>query len=150
MKSETNFLPYYIALKFKELNFDYPCFGYFNSKEDIVTNEFVIDMAIKNIKVPFDDQKSVHYIGVSAPLWQQVDDWFLTKYNIDIKTNYLNLYKTKGWSYIIYPNVIDESEIFIDSIIDLNIPLYEDKYTARISAILKAIDIVNQNNQNTK
>jgi len=135
-------VPYYIAYKLHDLGFDFPCFGYFESEEVIVTNEFIIDMSIKNIIVSFDNPKSVHYIGIAAPLWQQVEDWFLLKHKIDIKTNYMNCGAGKGWCWYIYTNISYNYQDIIDSLIDLKLPLYEDKYKARIPAILKAIEII--------
>ena len=75
MKKE--FATYEIALKLKELGFNEDCFGYFviNLQELIIVNT--------------KKHKSDWYI--SAPLWQQVIDWFREEHNIHLAvTSYTN------------------------------------------------------------
>ena len=100
MKKE--FIPYEQAAALKELGFDEPCFGYYNSG---VKNPLEVEYSI-----PYD-----HKEYLSAPLYQQVFRWFRDKYNI-LATVYSNasgyLYEwsdnvggtNRGWSDYEGPN----------------------------------------------
>lgn len=72
------FVPYALAVKAKEHGFDEPCLQYFY--ED--------DLRESNLKYLI-SQKEVEdvYGGISAPLYQQLIDWFREKHNILIQIN---------------------------------------------------------------
>jgi hypothetical protein len=64
MKKE--FIPYNLALEFKEIGFDEPCLGYYNS----------------GVKTPLEVEYSIPYDHkeyLSAPLYQQTFRWFREK-----------------------------------------------------------------------
>ena len=92
MKKE--FVTYEIALELKQLGFDEPCFGYYNSG---VKNPLEVEYSI-----PYD-----HKEYLSAPLYQQVFRWFEEKYSyfVDIRTDttpneILGFdYTIKGWKF---------------------------------------------------
>jgi hypothetical protein len=67
---ENNFVPYKLAVALKELGFDEPCIGnYFHTKELKIYGGDVL--RIKNSDMG----------TVTAPLWQQAEEWFRNKYN---------------------------------------------------------------------
>jgi hypothetical protein len=70
------FVTYEIALELKQLGFDEPCFGYYNSG---VKNSLEVEYSI-----PYD-----HKEYLSAPLYQQVFRWFEENYSyfVDIRTD---------------------------------------------------------------
>ena len=69
------FCTYKQALALKELGFDEPCFGYFNTDEELV---YGID--IKTIKYVLKYHKKDE--SVLAPLYQQAFRWFREKHNL--------------------------------------------------------------------
>lgn len=73
------FVTYEIALALKELGFDEECLGYYyNGNYFLGTNKSFTnsEIELENItKTP----------AITAPLWQQVIDWFREKYNIQIE-----------------------------------------------------------------
>ena len=64
----SQFVPYELAVKLKELGFDEECFGYYRIDEKFV--------ALTNYHENYNDSDS----RISAPLWQQAFDWFRDKY----------------------------------------------------------------------
>ena len=63
------FVPYQQALELKELGFDEPCFGYYNS----------------GVKTPLEVEYSIPYDHkeyLSAPLYQQAFRWFRDEYGL--------------------------------------------------------------------
>lgn len=128
------YVPYKIAFALKELGFNEECFGwYYLNNPDYIEYE----------RCKLKDCTDIH---ISAPLWQQVIDWFREKYKLSI--------------YIIPNGVFDESKhVFrIDSkdrmlILDKLNNVYSfisdwiDNYEeSRESSILKAIEIVKDKN----
>jgi hypothetical protein len=69
MSVDKDFVPYQEALVLKELGFNEPCFGYYNSG---VKNPLEVEYSI-----PYD-----HKEYLSAPLYQQAFRWFREKYNL--------------------------------------------------------------------
>lgn len=68
---EKQFIPYYLALKMKELGFDEPCFGNY------------VDPKILVIEVQQNQYKQVTFkTHCLAPLWQQCFDWFESQYRL--------------------------------------------------------------------
>jgi hypothetical protein len=68
------FVTYEQALALKELGFDEPCFGYYNS----------------GVKTPLEVEYSIPYDHkeyLSAPLYQQAFRWFREKYKIEAITS---------------------------------------------------------------
>jgi hypothetical protein len=84
------FVPYEIAKSLKEKGFVEPCFSYYMcynlikfpdkyKEPDLI--DFVIDDVINKIDFYNHNQ---HEMTVSAPLYQQVTDWFREKHEIEI------------------------------------------------------------------
>ncbi len=136
---QKQFVTYEIALKLKELGFDEDCINFYSFYSGIgwslsllgVTNEDVVEQMVchHNIK------------GIKAPLYQQVTDWFREKHNIQIEILWRGdmdtfNYKIGTFQYGTY--------IFSDK--DWK---FEEYYEAREQAILKVIEIINQNNNGT-
>ena len=74
------FVTYEIALALKELSFNEPCFGRWfigddSYKEAIFFNQDHNNKVISNSNI-------TEGYSILAPLWQQVIDWILHKYNI--------------------------------------------------------------------
>ena len=66
---EKEFVPYELSLELKQLGFDEPCFGYYNSG---VKNPLEVEYSI-----PYD-----HKEYLSAPLYQQAFRWFRERYQL--------------------------------------------------------------------
>jgi hypothetical protein len=118
---EKQFVTYEIAKALKELGFNEKCFGYFNEDKIIVFS--IIDP---------NKRKEIIFV----PLWQQVIDWFLDKYQLCLywKPDRPNIGDTE-W-------VIEKQ--FDEGIIAHGIHMFP--YDAREAAILEAIEIVKNNN----
>ena len=145
---ENQFVTYEIALKLKELGFDEECIAsyYTNIKEN---NTAKYDVR-KKLNASFDynaftDEDDSGYIRnsdkeyyISAPLWQQVIDWFREKQNICIN---------------IEPITFDDEPTYIFEIINLkngrllnNISnSFTDTNEALEQAILEALELIAQN-----
>lgn len=87
------FVTYEIGSKLNELGFDEPCFAYFMNKDlHIYSNHIEFDgvsaskLDIRNSKIT-DMHKKIFKIEFTAPLWQQVIDWFNENFNYIIKYN---------------------------------------------------------------
>lgn len=124
---EKQFVKYEIALKLKELGFDEVCLAvYFRNKFQLVKG-----FNINNVDLHVANQMD----AILAPLWQQVIDWLVEKYNIYIDVK---------------PVVFDDEPIYIYEIVDLkkgrllnNInESFIDPNEAREQAILKIIELI--------
>jgi hypothetical protein len=95
---EKEFVPYEIALELKELEFDEPCFGYY----DATNLEEYTYTALHEVK------NSDFIFGMTAPLKQQAFQWFREKYDLDcyIESKYL----TTGERCYDYTILIDDGE----------------------------------------
>lgn len=88
------FVPYEIALELKNLGFDGKCFASYYTDIDRNFNTEKGYDARKKLEInysyseTFDDEDSDYIINgdndytISAPLWQQVFDWFRTKHKL--------------------------------------------------------------------
>jgi len=77
------FIPYEQALALKELGFDEPCFGIYNTNTQGQMDHKVIEELLEW----FDDRTTVknsdlHHSKISAPLYQQAFRWFREKYGL--------------------------------------------------------------------
>lgn len=73
------FVPYEQALALKNLGFDKPCFGYYNSYKIISSHsESPLDMCDYNSSEEEDDAPN----PISAPTYSQAFKWFEKKYNL--------------------------------------------------------------------
>ncbi len=80
---DKEFITYNQALALKELGFDEPCFFPYNKEGEICWNEKVFhNIQYQRYDFPIFDEKSIHYIGIRAPLYQQAFRWFREKYDL--------------------------------------------------------------------
>ena len=128
------FVTYEIALKLKELGFDEYCFAHY-CNEDLITKTAILKSSTMqyyqqnniNPSNQYKDQKC------TAPLWQQVIDWFREVKNIIVEVWYDNT-QDDGFSWL-YEIYIDNNEHQHDG------SYYDSFYEAREQAILKAIEL---------
>ncbi len=115
------FVPYEIALNLREKGFDKQCFAYFDGEKEIQP----IDTDFKNFRS----------IGecISAPLWQQVIDWFREKHNLIMWVEARYCFKKKYFWFIHFDVLIK------DDIFDLHIETYEE---ARQEVIEHALTLI--------
>ena len=71
---EKEFVPYELSVKLKELGFDEPCFGVWNSPKGKMEVTLVYMGNLHNGYI--NDKES---FKICAPLWQQAFDWFREK-----------------------------------------------------------------------
>ena len=116
------FVTYEVALKLKELGFDEECLGYFG-----IQNELKIEISYNS------DPNLIRRNFISAPLWQQVIDWFREKHNIYIyiKPVFDNLDKSEMYQW----------EMKIKNRVFIKNGDYKDFYETREQGILKAIEL---------
>jgi len=121
---EKEFIPYTLALALKELGFDEPCFGYYNSNGKFKTKQDEYELyLICNSK----------WISpsCSAPTYSQAFRWFREKYKL-----YLNIESQKNesgfWVYITNNT---------DYLLDIETKTYEE---AELECVKKLIEIVEQ------
>jgi hypothetical protein len=69
------FIPYWLALKLKELGFDEPCFAVYEPQEIGIMFRWVQDQKVVS-------NKAIGYI--IAPLYQQAFRWLRETHNIDV------------------------------------------------------------------
>ena len=129
------FVTYEIALKLKKLGFDEECLGIYNPELNMNIYGVGVNWNTENIN---DIKKE----WCSAPLYQQIIDWLREKHLIDIDngwciSNPLGK-KQEGYNISVYDRIKDE---FI--VRDFHI----DYYKAREQAILKAIELIKNENR---
>ena len=135
---EEQFVIYEIALAMKELGFDEPCFGYFNSDEELI---YGID--IKMIKYAHKYHREDD--SVLSPLWQQAIDWFRNEHDIVIEIVRQKYFDTYANSYAyevvckVYKNKELEGSVVIRD--NKNNHIFYSYEEAREQAILKTIEL---------
>lgn len=120
---EKQFVTYEIALKIKELGFDEECYGVFVQEKG-------------NVLVPI---SNIYYTGcallkhIKAPLWQQVIDFLIDVYELEIM---VKSWKEGGVIVYLYSiNVLGKPSSYMNQ-------LAKKTYNeAREQAILKAIEL---------
>jgi hypothetical protein len=68
------FIPYEQALQLKELEFNEPCFGYYNGQGNYIGEEGKMNSNCNKL--------GMHGAYCTAPLYQQAFRWFREKYNL--------------------------------------------------------------------
>lgn len=126
------FVTFEIALKLKELGFNEPCIAYYVVTKD----KFIYDI---NKVLNYYTGKG-NFLGekcYSAPLWQQVIDWFREKHNL-----YINIEPRidKTWEYSI--SKLNDGLLFGSKSLYMNAGL--NYHTAREQAILKTIELIKE------
>lgn len=133
------FVTFEIALKLKELGFDEPCFGCWENNI-----EFHIPFVVGYDLIAPDNFNSKDNC-VSAPLWQQVIDWFREIYCVFIEIKVGDYFDTLEESYPYYATckVFKNGEIDGTALIrdEQNNWIFYSYYEARKQAILKAIEL---------
>lgn len=81
-----HFVPYDIAKELKEIGFDEPCFKYYDQSKDICS-------ALQLVK-----WNSESKVLIAAPLYDQVIDWLIEKYNLHV---YTDQDTSSKWRYVI-------------------------------------------------
>ena len=85
---ENEFIPYEQALALKELGFDEPCFGYYNTNTQGRMAHKVIEGLLEWFGDDYQPHNSeLHHSKITAPLYQQAFRWFREKYNLHILIN---------------------------------------------------------------
>ena len=153
------FVTYKIALALKELGFNETCIAVFLSKDN-----FKIEYGLLNYP------KKLFGNVIKAPLWQQVIDWFREKYGffIEVYQIFSDNHTKIAYFYHIESNKLDSAiydyqdlydkvltaskqnipgnylndELYNENIFKMNFA-YKTYYEARKQAILKAIEIIN-------
>lgn len=74
---EDQFVPYELAVKLQELGFKEECIAVYNTK-----NKQFLSIVQGNLVEGFNTKKESSLLYIVAPLWQQVFDWFTTKYSL--------------------------------------------------------------------
>lgn len=128
---KNKFVTYDIALKLKELGFDEECLYYFDSSAFTGSSSASWQNWNKSESL------------ISKPLWQDVIDWFEEQHKLVI---IVEPYTAKYRTYKIY-RLTEVVEIICLYGRDVNLDgdkpkRYDDSYTARKEAILKAIEII--------
>jgi hypothetical protein len=152
------FATYEIALAIKELGFDEECLlklQYMNDCDSITKIPYEPTLWFaKNIELKCDitkeqlqkDFNNALFVDIDFPLWQQIIDWFMEKYNLSIEP-YSRI--SSGWGC----SEIDSIE-YSFKIVSLNEKYsdYDDnfknkysRYGAIYQAILKTIEIIKTN-----
>ncbi len=143
MKKE--FVPYELTVKLKDLGFDEPCIYYFNKSENNQLWQDIESGYYRNSVVSKGNLlwgETYDNGNVSAPLWQQVFDWFNEKFflmsSIQLKSkNHLGA----NYFYVIknHKDVIDDSHTII-------VEGFESVLKARQACLEKLIEIVDNEN----
>ena len=132
------FVSYEISLKLKELGFDEECLGdYYIIPSDKTPNPNGEFLGLK-----YEDVSSYTRL-VSAPLWQQVIDWFRNKYNLLIDSLKLDEWNIGKWSVKI--TSLDKSIVLEEYVSQPYWRIYRFFRTyeeAREQSILKAIELI--------
>lgn len=151
------FVTYEIALKLKELGFNEKCLAsYYTDDERNYGKGDIYDCRRKLSSSidfdPFKEEFDNFYINsnetyyVSAPLWQQAIDWFLSQYNIWIivDTSLIKFYKNDELQPLKFQFVIEDlnnrDADYMFHSADEELFYFDYKY-AREQAILKAIEL---------
>ena len=123
------FVPYELALKLKEKGFDEPCYGCRITVDNLFKNN-------DDVHVYSEPKNYNNWNGrLSAPLYQQVIDWFETK-GIYISIN-TACYSVPIWSDWCVQRIEPYTEVFSEQ--DES---YENKYKALDKAIEEALKLI--------
>lgn len=145
------FVPYEIALKLKELGFDELCFAHYVNG-DLITKTAILKSSTMQYYQQNNINPSNQYKDkkCTAPLWQQVIDWFREKHNIHIEIELTDNTMQFYYQYCIVDS--KNRECHDEDMIDqaTRIYNYNEKfntfYEAREQAILKAIELIKNKN----
>ena len=142
------FVTYEIALKLKKLGFDEFCFAHYING-DLITKTAILKSSTMQYYQQNNINPSNQYKDkkCTAPLWQQVIDWFRNKYNLLIDSPKLDELNIGKWSVKI--TSLDKSTVLEEFVDQPYWRLYRCFRTyeeAREQAILKAIELIKNKN----
>jgi len=122
---QKEFIPYEQALELKELGFDEPCFGYYNTtwskQNELLFPQYAGELENWN--------EMTHLC--SAPLYQQAFRWFREKYNIISST------RTHFNEEFFY-------EIYVDAMNEITSGYYNTYEEAELACLKKLIELAKQ------
>jgi len=132
MKSE--FVPYDLSLRMKQLGFNEPCFGYYKAEYEDGINPLPVNLILEQNKA----SSNVFY-KTSAPTFQQAFRWFRAKYSICVEIHETTDWEedNESWSFVIFKYRLGDNDGMISSTIDYD--TYED---AELDCLKKLIEIV--------
>ena len=140
------FVTYEIALKLKELGFDKKCLAWFAENKEI---QIAPDVYKKWTSKPLTNLNIIKVFNIdciTAPLYQQVTDWFREKHNIHIEIELTDNTMQFYYQYCIVDS--KNRECHDEDMIDqaTRIYNYNERFNtyeeAREQAILKAIELI--------
>jgi hypothetical protein len=137
-KIQDKFIPYDLALRLKNLGFDYVCFAIYRPEEIGVSIKYVDENFIQICNA----------LGYTlAPLWQDALDWFREQHNLEyqiqkiVNGNYHALIHKNTDEYL---DIVRElKDVCIDEVVDV----YSYK-EARIETLIKLIEYVEKQQTN--
>ena len=117
------FVPYEIAEKLNELDFQENCIAFFNSENKELRSKTI-----------FSEYQNQHLReAIAAPLFQQVIDWLRDKHNIELVS--LESPDIAGeYEWTLYSDLIREETLHIDH--------HKSYYDALTDGIWKAIELI--------
>lgn len=134
------FVTYDIALKLKEKGFDEPCLAAYNQSDE---NKFMIAPQLSSYQIASGKNSDVGKIEkVTAPLWQQVIDWFEDKYKISVTVVTYTSFKNDKLvevGYTLYNISIMTGDRHTSTIYP---QIKKTKYEANIIAIERALTLI--------
>ena len=118
------FVPYELALELKEIGFNEPCFGYYNSLGNYVPEENKINSSCNKL--------GMYNQYCTTPLYQQAFRWFREKYQLEF--NIISILDNNKYDFVILHNTWGK----------LSSSSYEE---AELACLIKLIEIVKNKNE---
>lgn len=146
---EKQFVTVEIAQTLKELGFDEECLCTYNKNDSTLSRNPIHSMVEEEIIIePYTWRNSkIHNSVITAPLWQQVEEWFETEHNIivSILVDGQSQFNKRQF-YVAVQTFIPHCSVYISVLRDEknNILLFNTKHEARIAAFEKAIEIIKE------
>jgi len=141
---KNQFVTFEIALKLKELGFNFPCFSAYTENGNLMDIGDYAD---------YDEigKLNGHSYSISclSPLWQQCVDWFRDKHHTNIEINrFPNISK---WGFIVTDMTIIPKQQTIKENINMSLKVtdvrrFDEYFECREQAILKGIELINGRN----
>lgn len=131
---EEQFVPYDIANTLIDKGFKEDCLGYYEGRDNNLICRQVSFYELEK-----------YNLGILAPLWQQVIDWFEDKFNLKFSIAYWNGYnnflpKAMQYKYEVY--IIPENAPSITVRGDKGSSYFDTRKDAITAAILKALTLI--------
>lgn len=136
-KMEKQFIPYNLALELKNLGFDEECLGYYDGNHNFQYMFNGRPDKFSNRRMGVSDSIWVGWI--SAPLYQQVFDWFREKYGL---LGFITNSNILGdITYHLHINSINNYTIGVNCVREINIFDIKDYYQARQICLERLIEL---------